>query len=431
MNKYITYLKSKVMENNLYLNKKNFFLKSLTIIGILFLIVSCEKQDLEDRTVPSVSDEISGTDALKCHSARKLIDYELIGYFSQEQIIAAVGSSFASLISYGVNVYKITYNTVYKRKKIVVSGAVSIPDKEIDQNTLVVMYNHGTRITEADLLPSSGMDLMPMVSAAMGRICFASDYVGFGESNEYFHPYLINASSDIAIADMALAGSEFLIKTDIHPKTGIYMFGFSQGGLATMSAQRFIENNPYYKRRIDLKAVATGTGPYDLNTSAFIPTISAENYPAPAYIVFTFLAYNNYYGLNTDMSMIFKNSYNELFLDLVAQNKTFAEINAQLPANIPDLMQEEFRNRFIAGQTMYNWLMQGNNSIYGWVPETDLRIYHSPTDEIVPYTNAETAYNTFIDAGATNVELITLPNLTHTTTAFMSFIDLMTWFTTI
>jgi len=396
----------------------------ILIACLFFAVISCTK-DSDDLLHVENPEE----NELKCSNKQgKLLDYELVNSMTAEQIVAAVGPAFASLIQHDVKMYKVSYLSVYKGNLITVSGIVGTPDTPLNHKTTVVMYNHGTRVSEADHVPSSGLDLLTVVAAANGKICFAADYVGFGDSKQFDHPYVINSETVYPILDMIIAGKQFLRrKFKIKPKLAITMFGYSQGGSATMAAQKELENNPYYRKRIHLKGVAMGTGPYDLLDNCVIPIIASETYSGMAYLPYLFTSYNNYYELNVDLDDIFKNSYGQLFLDMVDQNYTFNEINAALPVRLDEVLQDDFRADFLAGNTPFNLFFDLNASYRDWVPKSRTKIYHSVADEIVPFANAEIAYNSALQAGAKNVELVVYENLSHVGTAFTSIFDLLKW----
>lgn len=416
-------------------NKSQNFTVVAKISSILFIciftLISCEKENLEIEENPIQSSELEGMPSaaqLKCGGYGFLLNYELVNAMSADQIKAALGPAFAPLVQNGVEMYKVTYMSQFNGQFIPVSGVVGVPDAPIDHNTPVVMYNHGTRVTPADLIPSSGMDLLSVAAAANGKICFSADYVGYGESNEYFPPYLVRDENIYPVVDMIIAGRYFLFyEHGIYQKPNLTMFGYSQGGHVTMAVQKFIENNWFYQHVANIQGVAMGTGPYDLYENMMYPVVAGESYPGTAYIVFILLSYNEYYDLGYEMDELFQNGYGQLFLDLKSANKTFSEINAELPAEIAQLLNPEFREDFLEEDTDFNELLIENSTYADWFPISKTRIYHSRNDEIVPYASAKFAYETLIDAGASNLELITYDGLGHVGTAFVSFGDILAW----
>ena len=399
---------------------------SFVALTISIFSTSCSKE--ETLSTPATPDhEIS----LKCSKGAGfglLLDYELVNSMSKEQIVAATGPAFASLVLYDVMMYKVRYLTVYKNEIITVSGIVGIPDATINRETPIVMYNHGTRVSEGDLVPSSGMDLLTVVAAANGKICLASDYVGYGESNHLFPPYVISTADVYPVCDMVLAAKQFLYRElSLWRNMEITMFGYSQGGAVTLAAQREMERNPYYRWFIDLKGVAAGTGPYDLYENVVKEILTRDHYDGSVFMVFTFISYNNFYDLGYDLDDIFKDGYGEFFLQQKEDLVPYNDINAQLPTNMADLFQEDFLEDFLSGNTSFNERLQENVTHIGWTPRNPLRIYHSAADEIVPFINAQNAYDEFILSGAEDVELVRYENYDHVTTAFLSVFDILEW----
>ena len=49
------------------------------------------------------------------------------------------------------------------------------------------------------------------------------------------------------------------------------------------------------------------------------------------------------------------------------------------------------------------------NTLLDWVPESPTYFFHGLGDDIVPYQNAQVAYDTFIDNGAPNISLTLYP----------------------
>jgi hypothetical protein len=401
-----------------------------TVLGILFcfalLFSACEKE-----FIPTNNADISAEQQLKCAAYKRggqLISYELVNEMSTEQIIGAVGSAFASLILHDVKMYKVSYSSQFNGQDIIISGIVGVPDVDIDKNTPIVMYNHGTRISEADHVPSSGLDILTVVAAANGKICFASDYTGYGDSKDLFPSYMIVKADVYPVCDMILAGKKFLQdEYKVHGKPIITMFGYSQGGSVTLSVQRELESNPFYKGKVTLKGVAAGTGPYDLSENVMLPIMSGETYAGPEFLTFMFISYNAHYNLGYDLNTIFKNNYGQLFLDLQESEVPAATISASLPTTISELFQDEFLQDFLAENTPFTNLFEQNCTHIGWIPKATTRIYHSLVDEIVPYQCALNAYNVFIDGGAKDVTLITYENYGHVATAFASVIEILAW----
>ena len=417
---------------NFTTQKRPFFLVilSISLIAWLFTFSSCEKEKtevIEKQSAQEKDDVIMIPSSLKCSYQRGwLIDYELVAEYPLE-VLQSFAAELEPLVRYGIRVYKVSYFTEYKGRIIRASGAIGVPDMPRGERAPITVYNHWTMYSAGDTLPSTGMEIITLLTTAYGNITFAPDYIGFGDSKDIFHPYAIEKPTTDAVIDMMFAGRQFLFKERIMPKFRLFMFGLSQGGLASVGAQKEIENNPYYKHRIHLTAVASGSGVYKI-TDLMHNMITAENYPAPSYIPFFCLAYNEYYGFGKNPDDMFKNSYGQLFLDMKEQEKGYFDINPMLPTAIGDLLQDDFRADLIAGITEFNAAALQNNVDAGWAPKAPLNLFHSEADDMVPYSNALNAYNTFVAAGSNSVELVTLPPADHLGSMPYNLFYILTWF---
>ena len=97
---------------------------------------------------------------------------------------------------------------------------------------------------------------------SMGYIIAYPDYIGYGASQDLPHPYEHGASLASASLDMLRAAKEFLRgQTDVKWDEKLYVAGYSEGGYATMSLQRKIEEEA--SSEFNLRASSCGAGAYD------------------------------------------------------------------------------------------------------------------------------------------------------------------------
>jgi predicted esterase len=412
---------------------KLFQSRCLTGFGIFYLFLvlsfsSCQKQNTEPVVTAPTEDGIV-LDNLKCYGRGSLVDSKLLFTLTADQL-KALNPAKAPLLNFGVSIYKIGYLTEYKGRIIKASGAIGIPILPAGAKAAVVVFAHGTKMSGGDSIPSSGLDPATMLTTAFGFITISPDYIGYGDSKDIFHPYLINAASNAAVCDMMIAGRLFLSQKRIIPKSKLFMYGFSQGGLVTMAAQKAIENDPFYKYRIHLTAVVAGSGPYELNSLSLQPIIAGDFYYGPTFIPFATIAYNEYYGFGRTLDQMFKDNWGQKFMEMLKENKSFYEINPLLPYKLSDLMQDDFKKELASGNSVFNRAFDSNNTIDGWIPKTQLRLYHSPVDPIVPYANSVAAYNAFTALGSP-VQLIPTPPLDHISSINFSIVDALMWFATL
>ncbi|HDJ34282.1 MAG TPA: phospholipase, partial [Bacteroidetes bacterium] len=80
--------------------------------------------------------------------------------------------------------------------------------------------------------------------ASMGYVVVIADYIGFGASEQIFHPYLHRESTVQCLVDMLRAVDEFWedVSTEITPLNSYYLIGYSQGGWSTLALLSALEN---------------------------------------------------------------------------------------------------------------------------------------------------------------------------------------------
>jgi hypothetical protein len=169
-----------------------------------------------------------------------LIDWQLIDNVSKTSIqffastIPDVNAAISSKELQNVNIYKITYKTKnVDGTEITASGAVLFP--EGGTNLPLLSYQHGT-LTNLEEAPSNyGGDeikyLAPIISSA-GYAISVPDYIGYGASDSYPHPYEHAETLGSASFDMLMAAKEFFDYIDITLSDKLFITGYSEGGNA-------------------------------------------------------------------------------------------------------------------------------------------------------------------------------------------------------
>ena len=76
------------------------------------------------------------------------------------------------------------------------------------------------------------------------------------------------------------------------------------------------------------------------------------------------------------------------------------------------------------------WIVRirSENNLFNWVPQANMKIFHSQQDELVPIENSEIAYTNFILNGAPRVDFEFGPFGTHQNAAPIILIGAATWF---
>jgi pimeloyl-ACP methyl ester carboxylesterase len=354
---------------------------------------------------------------------RYLVDYEMVRSYLPvmvetmfEQLVGQYPEMAAvqERVKHGIIVYKITYKTTFKGESQLASGLVSVPTGQGEFP--VISYQNGTNTLHSNapsVNPNYNFYVLLEAIASTGFVISIPDYLGFGSSDNMFHPYLHKESTVQTVLDMLRAVEELATIREISLNNELYITGYSQGGWATMQVQKAIEEN--FSSEFNLKASAPGAGPYDLN---FIKEyiLSQETYPMPYY--FGYL-YNSLINLDEEavppIGEIFSAPYDSLIPTLFDGTMSGEQINAELTTDMIELFTENFRLNYQT-EPLFNSLTEilGDNSIEAWNTSTPTKIIHGKADTYVPAIISKNIYDDFVGQGAgSRVELIEIPGTDH------------------
>jgi hypothetical protein len=348
-----------------------------------------------------------------------LVNSTQIGSFTKAQLtqrIAAAGivdpqvtAFLGLLLQRDIQVYRITYKTKNTDgAEITASGALIVPVAIGTETFPMVSQQHGTITSEAQA-PSNYSDASEAASigslfASNGYILSCPDYIGYGESKTVPHPYLHRQTEASASLDMLRAAREFVAKNNIKWDNRVFLSGYSQGGHATMSLLKMMEEQ--FPAEFTITAATCGAGPY--NVEGFMrDLVNTETHGIPAYnnlYVRTLQTYNRVYGLNRPMSFYFKEPY----ATDVQNNGTQSTINVSINKAFTD----GFKNGLTTGSDVAFLTAVRDNNVYDWKPKTPLQLYHGTADQQVFYRNSTDALAAMKARGAT-VDLITIPGKDH------------------
>ena len=367
------------------------------------------------------------------NSQDKLISYTVIDSFEIaeiEQLAQDLGvpSVFLSF-NYAVDLYKLIYNTIDPHgEPTIASGAIAIP-RDIRCALPIASYQHGT-IALKTAVPSNFSEEanIGLLYATDGYIVAMPDYLGLGESPG-LHPYVHADSEASAVVDMLFASRELLDDFEKNYNEQLFLFGYSQGGHATVAAHRLIQNS--YADEWVVTASNPMSGPYDVSgVQAEVITANAP-YPTPSYLPYVLFAYQNVYGnLFSDPSEVFIAPYDNLLPGYFEGNHSTGEINALLPSVPNQILQpavlDSFRNdpnhRFRQALAL--------NNLYDWKPAAPVRLSYCTGDDQVGFLNSFVARDTFIANGATDIELMDFGAFDHFNCVQPALISGLFWFNT-
>ena len=252
-------------------------------------------------------------------------------------------SPLVPLAKNDINVQKIVYKTTFQNQTIHASGLVYLP--KAAGNYPVLCFQNGTN-TLHSLAPSvilnSEMLFMLESVASLGFIVVIPDYIGFGESSNLPHPYLLAQSTTQSILDMLRAMNEFTSddKNVAKPTKDLFIYGYSQGGWATMLLQKEIETT--YSSEFNLIASSCAAGPYSLEyMNQYIS--GQTDYPMPYFLTYVLNAYTTLGMVPNPLSDFIQAPYAAEIPGLYDGNKSGGTIDAALTTKMADLLTPGFQ----------------------------------------------------------------------------------------
>jgi predicted esterase len=344
---------------------------------------------------------------------KNLINGTLVKEYTKEQFVSQLGqlgSSVALFVRSGVKTYKIVYKTKNTDgTEIQASGGLVIPTGITDPLPLASLQ-HGTILSDSEAPSYFNLESEAAVGAFLastGYIVAMPDYIGYGESKNLPHTYEHREGLATASLDFIRAAKEFIIENKFNWNEKLYISGYSEGGFATMSLLKKIEEET--GSEFNLKAATCGSGAYN-KTQSFKNLLNATSGGVASnnrLYLWVLLTYDRIYKINRPMNQYFKEPY---ATQIQAQQQ-----NVSISATIGTIVQDSFKSGFLNGTDAAFVNAVKDNDVFDWKPKSPLRLYHGDADPLVSYTNSKTAIDAMKARGATNVELITLTGKDHGT----------------
>jgi len=364
---------------------------SLLMVWIILFVTACGGGDSKQELI---------------HQSGKLISARQVAEYSNNSIqVSGVE------IKYPVKVYRLVYETKGVDGEFLnASGLLTIPQKSAKEKSPILIYHHGT-IYNNRHAPTENIriDSSSVLPAFVGFIAVAPDYIGYGESLGHLHPYLnakITASSSV---DLLRAARQYLKNNDIGTNDQLFLGGYSQGGGATIATQRLIENE--LPDEFTVTASSAGAGSYNLSKELLDSTAEAlqdyDNYivTRPSNIGLIFKAMDDAYNLAI-LDKIFQSSYASVVESIYDGSHNSDFIDKQLSKDANKLIKKDFLERLVNGDEKALVDAFKDNDVFDWTPKVPTRLYHGRDDDWVNFYHAQTAYDTMIDNGATQLELV-------------------------
>lgn len=315
---------------------------------------------------------------------------------------------------YGYKAYKIPYTTTDEEgNSVAVSGLMVIPTglPDVVSSRLglsMVSDDHGTIFSNAEApVVIAGTNNAPdgssiILTSLFGFVTLQPDYIGFGDSSDHYHPFVLKKSLANATVDFIKAAKHFAGENAINLNGQLFLTGYSEGGYAAMATLQKIEQ----EGQMQVSLAAPMAGPYALETLAMAvlsqPTLSVPSFMADVGYAYA-LAYDE------DVASVINEPYASSLEDLLDGSKSRTAIDAELTqvtTGPEGLFNPLFVEDFFTNPN--NWFTKATqeNDVHAWVPKTAVRLVHCEGDDVIPYQISELTAGTMQKLGATNVALV-------------------------
>lgn len=323
-----------------------------------------------------------------------------------------------------VDIYEVVYTTTYQSQEVKASGLVLLPIS--DEPLPMVSFQRGTIVRQTDAPSLASLNSENIISASAlsstGFITVLPDLLGFGDSDEIFHPYYVEDPTATAVTDLLRAAATLADEKEVEFNQRLFLAGYSQGGYATLATHKALEADPL--EDFDLIASFPGSGGYDIQSLQEY-FFSLNTYNDPYYLAYVGLAYQSYYGEADLIDEFFNEPYASRIPGLFDGVTAAVDINAQLTQEIPALVRTEV---LTGGHPVNDFLQEkfNENSLLDWAPTVPVFLYHGDVDTTVPFENSQTTYEALLANGADpqTVTLTTLPG-DHSTAVAPYVVDVI------
>ncbi len=406
--------------------KNKVFYKSVLTVFISLFLFSCNS-DKED-VAPPKEENIYLVDFRKVDKVKK---YEIV---VMANVLKAKGFdiSFIDKIAHSVDTYVIEYNTTFQKKKIVASGLVLIPKG--DKKFPLLSFQNGTNVKHSNApsvdYKSDGFRMFNLM-ASTGFVISIPDYLGFGASEQMYHPYLHKKSTVQSMVDMLKAVKELANEDKVSAKLSkdVYLSGYSQGGWATMCLQKALDQD--YSSEFNVKASSCGAGPYNLQT--VVKTVLKEqNYHNPYFLAYVF---NTMYKMGVIdqevLGKVLNAPYAEKIPNLFDGIKSGGEINSELSSNVAELFTDSFIKNYETSddfKLIRDFLTE--NSVGFWKTTIPTKLFHGQKDNDIPFATSQEASEEMKKLGVSDdiLQLVPISDKGHSGAFLPTEIAALEWF---
>ncbi|MEO1437135.1 MAG: T9SS type A sorting domain-containing protein, partial [Bacteroidota bacterium] len=314
---------------------------------------------------------------------------------------------------YEVDVYNITYETPGPDGNLYLATGSMLVPKNYTCPLPLAAYCHGT-VHHATGVPSYGSDELTigLLFATVGNVLILPDYLGLGDSDLPYHPYVHAASQSMTTINGLRTARILADEIGFSMNGQLFLFGYSQGGHAAMATHKRIEEA--FSNEFQVTASAPMSGPYDISgAQADVITLN-QPYPTPGYLPYVMFAYNEVYDLFVEPEDILVPPYDQtlqpIFFD---KTITMGQFNAACPSIPNQVLQPQVLQDFQNDPDHFFRVALRDNDVHDWTPQAPIHMFGCIGDDQVSYQNTENAYSNFIANGATDILKTDFGNFDH------------------
>jgi pimeloyl-ACP methyl ester carboxylesterase len=371
----------------------------------------------------------------------RIVSATLVKDWSVAEVEQAITDIDPFLLNFLVPEYPVLqYNLIYETVDVhgaptIASGAACLPYSDsivvgsAAKSFPLASYQHGTVLKKSNVASRGDAQLeLGLIFASEGYAGALPDYLGLGDSPG-FHPYTHANSEATAVTDMIRATLEMMNRQNIPWNEQLFLYGYSQGGHATMAAHRYIQAN--LRDEMVVTASAPMAGPYDASGVQADVITAFEEYPTPGYLPFILYSYNEAYRIVPDVVALLKAPYDSIIPPMMNGEFSIGEVNS-VSSSIPrEMVKDSVMAAYENDPNHPLKLALRNNDLWNWVPETPVKMFYCTGDDQVSWRNAQVAYDKFIGQGA-SPEIVSLyetsPSANHNDCAQPTFLLAKFWF---
>lgn len=345
-----------------------------------------------------------------------------------ENIVSAFGFPDGLIeLTYEVDVYKITYETLHPNGEMVVAtGALCLPSGVVCPLPLS-SYQHGTVALKTNVPSHLNSETnLGVLYASSGFATTMPDFIGLGDSPG-MHLYVHADSEASASFDLIQAAEGMQEELGFNLDGQLFLWGYSQGGHATLALQRLVETE--YSEEYTITASAPMSGPYDISGVQAEYLTGAEAYPTPGYLPYVVLSYQEVYGtLYEELEDVFLPEYAAIIPDLFDGTVSMGAINASFPSIPSQCLLPEVFEAFESDPEHPIRVALEDNDLYNWTPTAPTNLYYCEGDDQVSYLNAIVALEAFVENGSTSVDALNGGDFDHGGCAPIAMLGAYNWF---